>query len=271
MISARSVTSMAVVAGLAIGRRRKASRGGFPGAGATGGAGSGKRANAGRGDPHMKAARMMAIAGLAALLVAWGVPTQAGADVTVNFDAVNTGGGMVAGSVRDNYLAGYGITLSHITPGTDVYISDEDPPGWVKTSSPPNVLRQLYSDGLNSYRMNFASPLEELGFTRVGLDGDAYGGGISFPEWTVSAYNSSGVLRGSAHEDMRSYWVDVPPATFTLYGPDIAYAVVASDTHHFAAFGAVLLDDFVVPEPATLCLLALGGLGMLMRRRTARR
>jgi len=220
----------------------------------------------------MKAARMMAIAGLAALLVAWGVPTQADATTTVNFDAVTAGGGWgVAGSVRDNYLAGYGITLSDITPGTDVYINDQSTSGWINTSSPPNVLRQLFLQGPQSYRMNFASPLEELGFTRSGVDGDAYPGGISYCEWTVSAYNSSDVLLGSAHEDMWFTYSDVPSAPFTLHGPDIAYAVVASDNHYYAGYPAVVLDDIVVPEPATLCLLALGGLGMLIRRRTARR
>jgi hypothetical protein len=214
-------------------------------------------------------ARAAVVAGLAALLVACGVPTQAGTTTTVNFDAVNAVAGPVAGSVRDNYLAGYGITLSDITPGTDVYIYDQGNSGWLNTSSPPNILRQL---GLQqvpmSFRMNFASPLEELGFTRVGLDGDAYEGGISFPEWTVSVYNLSGVLLDSAHEYMWSTWVDVPPATFTLYGPDIAYAVVASDNHQFAGFVAVVLDDIVIPEPATMSLLAAGlGAVWLKRRR----
>ena len=286
MISARSVTSMAVVAGLAIGRRRKASRGGFPGAGATGGAGSGKRANAGRGDPHMKAARMMAVAGLAgAALLVSAVATQAGTTNTVNFDAVNAVAGPVAGSVRDAYLAGYGITLSDMTPGRDVYICDQDyfgGPGYIKASSPPNTLQQWapashdqehppFVSNPSSFRMNFASPLEQLGFTRVRWDGGAYSDGLTFPEWTVSAYNSSDVLLDSAHEGMGSSYSNVPSATFTLHGPDIAYAVVASNNYYWSAFGAVILDDFVVPEPATLCLLALGGLGMLMRRRTARR
>jgi len=214
-------------------------------------------------------ARAAVVAGLAALLVACGVPTQADATTTVNFDAVTAGGGWgVAGNVRDNYLAGYGITLSDITPGTDVYIHDQGNSGWLNISSPPNVLRQLFLQEPQSYRMNFASPLEQLGFTRVGLD--AYPGGLSFCEWTVSAYNSSGLLLDSAHENMWSTWSDVPPAPFTLYGPDIGYAVVFSDNHQFAAVTAVVLDDIVIPEPATMSLLALGGLGMLARRRSVR-
>jgi len=173
----------------------------------------------------------------------------------------------VAGSMRDNYLAGYGITLSDITPGTDVYINDQSTSAWNNTSSPPNVLRQLFLQGPQSYRMNFASPLEELGFTRSGIDGDAVPGGISYCEWTVTAYNSSGVLLGSAHEDMWFTYSHVPSAPFTLLGPDIAYAVVASNNHYYAGFPSVVLDDFVIPEPATLSLLALGGLAMIQRKR----
>jgi hypothetical protein len=60
---------------------------------------------------------------------------------------------------------------------------------------------------------------------------------------------------------------DVPSAPFTLYGPDIAYAVVASDNYQYAGILTVILDDIVVPEPATLSLLALGGLAVLRRRR----
>ena len=228
----------------------------------------------------MKAARMMAIAGLAgAALLVSAVATQAGTTTTVNFDAVNTGGGPVAGSVRDAYLAGYGITLSDMTPGRDVYICGQGG-GYITAPSLPNALQQFapaahdhefppFVSNPSSFRMNFASPLEQLGFTRVGVGPGP--SGVVFPEWTVSAYNSSDVLLDSAHEGMGSSYSNVPSATFTLHGPDIAYAVVASNNYHWSAFGAVILDDFVVPEPATLCLLALGGLGMLMRRRTARR
>lgn len=229
----------------------------------------------------MKRSMIAVVSVVVAVLVAWGIPTQAGADVTVNFDAVNTGGGPVAGSVRDNYLAGYGITLSDMTPGRDVYICDQDyfgGPGYIKASSPPNTLQQWapashdqehppFVSNPSSFRMNFASPLEQLGFTRVRWDGGAYSDGLTFPEWTVSAYNSSDVLLDSAHEGMGSSYSNVPSATFTLHGPDIAYAVVASNNYYWSAFGAVILDDIVVPEPATLSLLALGALAVLRRRR----
>lgn len=287
-MSARGVATTAVVVGLALGSRRKASRGGFPGAGATGGAGSGNRGNAGRGDRHMKAARMMAIAGLVALLMAWGVPTQAVTTTTVNFDAVNlVDGGTVGGIVRDAYLAQYGITLSDIAPGLDVRICDQDyyggptwPGDFVRASSLRNIMTQWGPQGPMSFRMNFASPVEEFGFTRAGA-GSGTGTGLTGPEWWVSAYSSSGVLLASAHEYPWSTYSGIPPATFTLdgHGQDIAYVVVASDNYHWAAFESVLFDDLVltepdkpIPEPVTMATVGLGiaGLGGYIRRRMAK-
>ena len=39
--------------------------------------------------------------------------------VTIDFEALDVSSGWVTGSLLDDYLAGFGVTLTNLTPGTD--------------------------------------------------------------------------------------------------------------------------------------------------------
>jgi hypothetical protein len=59
---------------------------------------------------------------------------------------------------------------------------------------------------------------------------------------------------------------DLPARAFTLDSPDIRSVVIASNNHHFAAFGSVILDNFTlssVPEPSSLNTATIGAIVLL--------
>jgi hypothetical protein len=75
-----------------------------------------------------------------------------------------------------------------------------------------------------------------------------------------------------------SIFSDIPAQTFTLNGPNIESVVIASDNQHFAAFGAVILDNFTltavpaaVPEPPGLIGASIGGVLLAGYRQWRRR
>ena len=102
--------------------------------------------------------------------------------------------------------------------------------------------------------------------------------GVALPEWRAFAYDASGNLLGSVGENAVSVFSDISPKAFTLNGPNIRSVRIASDNHNFAAFSAVILDNFTVtavpsvPEPQSLVLASIGCvmlLGNQVRKRWA--
>jgi hypothetical protein len=215
-----------------------------------------------------------------ALLLWLATPNPVRADFVVDFDSLPASGHPVSGATLANYLAGFGITLSGVTPGTavtvydarDIY-SDIQP---VIPPSPFNVISQAGSNDPVSYTLNFALPQDHFAMTRTAVRAGTTG--VALPEWHASAFDASGHLLGTVGESAFSIFTDLPAETFTLNGPGIRSVLIASDNHHFAAFGAVILDNLTltaVPEPSSLVLVGLGLAGIagsvgLRRRREGR-
>ena len=52
--------------------------------------------------------------------------SRANADqITVDFDALDTSAGWVSGATLDSYLAGYGVTLTNLTPSSTVAVGNQ--------------------------------------------------------------------------------------------------------------------------------------------------
>jgi len=206
----------------------------------------------------------LAITVLAAAAIAGGAP------VTVNFDALDTSGGAISGAPLHNYLAGYGISVSDMTPGTDVYAADERQTyggGVVGATSPYNYFcHHGGSGGTISYTLNFDTPLNSFGFSHCALNVSSI-----YVSWTATAYDSVGGVLDTASFP---YSTRFDASTFTLDGPDIASVRFDQTSSGGAAFRGANVDDFVldpVPEPSTFVLLGMGAVALAVYGRRRRR
>ncbi len=181
---------------------------------------------------------------------AWAQPL---AQVTVNFDSLvaTAPNWEVNGALLDNYLAGFGITLTQVTAGTHLAAVNAELGLYggraAVASSLPNLFTQEGVNAAVSFTLNFSQPLTQFGFTRVELL--AGQSGITHPAWSAHALDANGNELGSVSEALISSGANVPAKTFTLNGPGIAAVRFDSNGYDFAAFSAVLLDDLVLTEP----------------------
>jgi hypothetical protein len=185
----------------------------------------------------------------------------------VNFDALDTSRGVMNASALSSYLAGYGIVATNLTFGTSLEAltgaqamqqsaSHAEMP---VASSAPNLFTQTGSSQPLTYTLNFAGPLQSVGFTRVGLLTNGLPT-ISHPGWSALALDPNGNVLETVTEPLLVSSNNIPARTFTLVGPNIASVRFNSDSQGgTAAFAAVLLDDLflnsnVVANPLSIGL-----------------
>ena len=144
------------------------------------------------------------------------ITAYAAADTTINFDSVNATAGTCVSA--DSYLSGFGVTVSGVSPGSSVGIIDTNVSyGGQATTAPslPNVLTQCNSNQPVSYTLNFSAPLASFSFTRPALI--AGPSGITFPQWSATAFNASGQqVASTGTVSMISSYSNLPAASFTL-------------------------------------------------------
>jgi len=182
------------------------------------------------------------------------VPVKSdGNTITVNFDAVDTSGGIVSGSAVENYLAGYGIDVIDEGTGTlrdfTIWEGNWDKGIYAIATSPPNGFFRNYGNEAYSYSLHFDTPLDRFEFTRASYD--ASFGGIATSPWNAQAFDSNGNSLGTVGEGSGSYYSIPPPVVFSFDGPDIAKVTFFRNSiNTFAGIAQVPLDNLVLTIPS---------------------
>ena len=187
------------------------------------------------------------------------------------------------------------VATTTVAVAADIVIDPDDyPAGTVLNNLYPDVtLRALGVGPLNDHVLSLTSPLATTGTRVFGHTGDfptLWGDGnfdwmrVDFAKGAIkvsldfiadnndanavfNAYNSVGTLVDS--DGSVGTFSPGQSVTLTVEAPDIAYVTAEGDPIHQIDNWA--LDHLVyVPEPATLSLLALGGLAVVRRRKRRR-
>ncbi|RLL54055.1 HYR domain-containing protein [Mariprofundus sp. EBB-1] len=179
-----------------------------------------------------------------------GVPAPS-AVVTVDFDSLDTTAGRVSGAALDNYLAGFGITITSQV-GATLTVASADPalPNFggqnVVASSSPNVLEMFPGNTNVSFTLEFSTPIDSLSFTRA-----ARCTSLAYPPWDAVVKNSLGVVIGTASESGggtgASCASPFPPAqVLSFTGPGIKSLTIDSGNFGFYGRQGPALDDLVM-------------------------
>jgi hypothetical protein len=150
-------------------------------------------------------------------------------------------------NLSDEYSA-YGLSFDHVY----WYEDNRDP--WDDMGIANGLVGQSYQPGIQG-KVDFSAPTTESG--------------ITFDWWTISssilnmqAYDSDGNLVGSFLSPTGSD----RHGTDTISGP-IAYFTFTGSIGGYVQISTLNYTPVPVPEPATICLLGLGALSLIRRKR----
>lgn len=218
---------------------------------------------------------------LLALCVAAG-DTRA-STVVITFDSLDASGGQVSGPTLDAYLAGFGVTVSHVAGPAGPAVANAATPAFLYPQffGPPskqNFIWQPGSNGPVGYRLNFPQPLLSLSFTRAAMDPEQSITGMIAAEWTARVLDSGGNTIGTVGEPNYGSYVPVDAATFTFSTPGIVALVVERSKQIVSPTPTTVtsppLDNLTfvtsVPEPAGLAAAGAGVLVFAAARRLRR-
>jgi hypothetical protein len=167
----------------------------------------------------------------------------------VNFDALNASREPVEGTILKDYLAGFGVSVASLSPGTELAVeSQQNIAGGaaVLAASPPNLLTQIGSNGPVQFTLSFAPLLSQFGFTRPELLANPF---VSHPAWQVTALDGAGTVVGQVGEGQIDSATNVGAREFSLSsagGPGIAEVEFSSEGSGLTTFNAMLVDDLVL-------------------------
>ncbi len=224
---------------------------------------------------------------LLGLGIVLGTSTDIGAaPIVVDFEGPNASGTSVTGSSLDTYLAGFGITVSNVSPSGYPEIHNATnhgsmsgfPAGFLTASSGVNFLS--HGDGITSgsanaptnapisYKLNFSTLLDSVSFTRIQNNAFTSPSGSIVATWSARALDGLGNTLDTVGEPQIASFGTIAPVLFTLTGPNIAALVIErTSTNTVAGVNTVFIDDLVldaptspVPEPSSLVL---GGMGLV--------
>jgi hypothetical protein len=210
-------------------------------------------------------ARVVDVTGLAALSTVVPITVQLAPDSTVvNFDTntLNASRGPVEGTLLKNYLAGFGVSVAGLSPGTELAVeSQQNIAGGaaVLAASPPNLLTQTGSNGPVQFTLHFVTLLSQFGFTRPELLANPF---VSHPAWQVTAFDGSGAVVGQVGESEIDSSTNVGAQEFSLgqpagpgaavvVGPGIASVEFASEGTGLTTFNGMLVDNLVLTTNKT--------------------
>ncbi len=194
---------------------------------------------------------------------------EAATNIDINFDtnSLNTAQGRVGGSALSSYLAGYGVGITNVTPGTGLEVIDATSlPGnyHLIPTSRPNFLTQIGSSQPVTFTLTFNPPLASVSFNRIQIN-LASSQPVSHPAWTATILDSSNNALEAVSEPLLFSANDIVPRSFTLAGTgnNIGSIRFDSDSQQTADFTAILLDDLTLDpggvDPISVTLANSGG------------
>jgi hypothetical protein len=188
--------------------------------------------------------------GLSALSTVVPITVQLESNSTlVNFDALNTSRAPVSGAGVNSYLAGFGIGVTNLSPGTLLTVDSQSHIAGGQAAlaaSPPNLLTQTGSNGPVQFTLRFTNLLSQFGFTRPELLANPF---VSHPAWLATAFDGAGAVVGQVSGVLIESSTNVGAAQFSMTnqgGPGIATVQFASEGTGLTTFNAMLLDNLIL-------------------------